>query len=31
MSREGKLNLVYFGDIPVIPRTEAVRLGLISG
>jgi hypothetical protein len=30
MSKEGKINLVYFGDVPVVPRTEAVRLGLIS-
>jgi hypothetical protein len=30
MSKEGKINLVYFGDVPVVPRTEAVRLGLIK-
>jgi hypothetical protein len=30
MSKEGKLNLIYFGDVPIVPRTEAVRLGLIA-
>jgi hypothetical protein len=30
MAKQGKLNLVYFGDVPIVPRTEAVRLGLIS-
>jgi hypothetical protein len=30
MSKEGKINLVYFGDVPVVPRTEAVRLGLLE-
>jgi hypothetical protein len=30
MSKAGKLNLVYFGKCPVVPRTEAIRLGLIN-
>jgi hypothetical protein len=30
MSKEGKLNLIYFGDVPIVPRTEAIRLGLIA-
>jgi DNA-binding Xre family transcriptional regulator len=30
MAKAGKITLVYFGDLPVIPRAEAVRLGLIS-
>jgi hypothetical protein len=30
MAKAGQLNLVYFGKCPVVPRTEAIRLGLIS-
>jgi hypothetical protein len=30
MAKAGKITLVYFGDVPVVPRSEAVRLGLIS-
>jgi hypothetical protein len=30
MAKAGKISLVYFGDAPVVPRAEAVRLGLIS-
>jgi hypothetical protein len=30
MAKQGELKLVYFGDVPIVPRTEAVRLGLIS-
>jgi hypothetical protein len=30
MAKQGKLTLVYFGDVPVVPRSEAIRLGLIS-
>jgi hypothetical protein len=30
MAKDGKLNLIYFGDVPIVPRTEAVRLGLIA-
>jgi hypothetical protein len=30
MGKSGKIRLEYFGDLPVVPRTEAVRLGLIS-
>lgn len=30
MAKDGKLNLVYFGDTPIVPRTEAIHLGLIS-
>jgi hypothetical protein len=29
-AKTGKLRLVYMGDIPIVPRTEAVRLGLIK-
>jgi hypothetical protein len=30
MAREGKLNLLYLGDIPIVTRIEAVRLGLLN-
>jgi hypothetical protein len=30
MAKLGKLNLIYFGDVPIVPRAEAIRLGLIS-
>jgi hypothetical protein len=30
MAKQGELRLVYFGDVPIVPRTEAVRLGLIN-
>jgi hypothetical protein len=30
MAKDGELKLIYFGDIPIVPRTEAVRLGLIK-
>jgi hypothetical protein len=30
MAKQGQIHLVYFGDVPGVPRTEAVRLGLIS-
>jgi hypothetical protein len=30
MAKQGKIHLVYFGDVPVVPRTEAIRLGLIT-
>jgi hypothetical protein len=30
MAKQGKLTLIYFGDVPIVPRTEAIRLGLIS-
>jgi predicted DNA-binding transcriptional regulator AlpA len=30
MSKAGKIRLEYFGDLPVVPRTEAIRLGLLS-
>jgi hypothetical protein len=30
MQKAGQLNLIYFGDCPVVPRAEAIRLGLIS-
>jgi hypothetical protein len=30
MAKQGKLTLVYFGDVPVVPRSEAIRLGLIN-
>lgn len=30
MAKQGKLTLIYFGDVPIVPRIEAVRLGLIS-
>jgi hypothetical protein len=30
MAKQGKLTLIYFGDVPVVPRAEAVRLGLIT-
>jgi hypothetical protein len=30
MAKQGKLTLVYFGDVPIVPRSEAVRLGLIN-
>jgi hypothetical protein len=30
MAKQGKINLVYFGAAPIVPRCEAVRLGLIS-
>lgn len=30
MAKAGQITLVYFGDVPIVPRTEAVRLGLIS-
>ena len=29
-ARNGKLRIVYLDKIPIIPRTEAVRLGLIN-
>jgi hypothetical protein len=29
-AKTGKLRLVYIGDIPIVPRTEAIRLGLIE-
>jgi hypothetical protein len=29
-AKTGKLRLVYLGDIPIVPRTEAIRLGLIE-
>lgn len=29
-ARDGKLRIVYMDKIPIIPRTEAVRLGLIN-
>jgi len=30
MAKLGKLQVVYFGDVPIVPRAEAIRLGLIS-
>jgi hypothetical protein len=30
MAKDGELRLIYFGDVPIVPRAEAVRLGLIS-
>jgi hypothetical protein len=30
MQKAGKLQVVYFGDVPIVPRAEAIRLGLIS-
>jgi hypothetical protein len=30
MAKAGQINLVYFGKCPVIPRTEAIRIGLIT-
>jgi hypothetical protein len=29
MATLGQLNLIYFGDCPIVPRAEAIRLGLI--
>jgi len=29
-NRAGKLKLIYIGEIPFIPRSEAVRLGFID-
>jgi hypothetical protein len=29
-ARSGKLRLVYMGAIPIVPRSEAIRLGLIE-
>jgi hypothetical protein len=29
-AKDGKLKIVYMGDIPIVPRTEAIRLGLID-
>ena len=30
MAKAGQIKLVYFGDVPIVPRTEAIRLGLIA-
>jgi hypothetical protein len=30
MSKAGKIKLIYLGDLPIVPRSEAIRLGLIS-
>jgi hypothetical protein len=30
MAKLGQLNLIYFGDVPIVPRAEAIRLGLIN-
>jgi hypothetical protein len=30
MAKQGKLTLIYFGDVPIVPRTEAIRIGLIN-
>jgi hypothetical protein len=30
MAKLGQLNLIYFGDCPIVPRAEAIRLGLIN-
>jgi hypothetical protein len=30
MAKTGKVHLEYLGDIPIITRAEAVRLGLLS-
>jgi hypothetical protein len=29
-AKAGILKLVYVGNIPIVPRTEAIRLGLIQ-
>jgi hypothetical protein len=29
-AKTGKLRLVYMGGIPIVPRSEAIRLGLIE-
>jgi hypothetical protein len=30
MQKAGQLQVVYFGDVPIVARAEAIRLGLIS-
>lgn len=30
LAKSGRLNMSYLGKIPIIPRSEAVRLGLIA-
>jgi transcriptional regulator of acetoin/glycerol metabolism len=29
-AKKGKLRIAYIGTVPIVPRTEAVRLGLID-